>query len=198
MPQLNIDIRQLKGEDDPAYRFVIGSWLRNYETYRCEVLGERRREYYDNWTPRIRKHLQDGTVLVATLRDDPDTFVGWVCVEDNRLYYVYVKLAYRDAKVATRLIAEAMAEPGVLWYATKHQSWLAMMQRRGWRTYSDTEVIEYERQTQETNEIRNTGANESDARGESESSNATSGSSTAAEGKEGQASGTKDTRDVSG
>lgn len=48
--------------------------------------------------------LQKSTVRIATNPDIPDQIFGWICIDGNRLHYVYVKNRFRRMGIAKKLL----------------------------------------------------------------------------------------------
>lgn len=79
-------------------------------------------------------------VLVARSARHPDVIYGWICAEPSEpgivVHYTYVKSAYRQARVASRLLAAALQQlspqsgPG-LFYTQGVDRWTRRLARMG-------------------------------------------------------------------
>lgn len=83
-------------------RFVHSSWHTNF----WKVWGHKhmQREHYNaGMDRRIDLLLHHGLVMVAFFPEVPDEVLGWSCIVDETLHYVYVKATYRRAGIGSGL-----------------------------------------------------------------------------------------------
>lgn len=137
-----IRVRSLEDSGDPAYAFVMSSWVHSYAETACNQMGvdgygldgdiviEYLREH-------VKKLVRSSQVRIAMLDSDNDTFVGWVCGDPRTqtIHYVYVKEAWREQGLSWRLVRELVkADAGQYTFMThKHPGFRRAVERRGWR-----------------------------------------------------------------
>lgn len=85
--------------------FVKNSWFRSFR----ESSGIRPDVYAKGMNHRIDKLCQTCPPIVAVLESAPDEVLGWICRDTSTIHYVYTKLAFRRAKIATALIIGAQS-----------------------------------------------------------------------------------------
>ena len=89
---------------DDDMRFCHSSWHTAY--WRTCARKYLTREAYDaGQDRRIDRLLTQSQTLVAYFPEVPDEILGWSCVQEDTLHYVYVKVIYRRRGIATGLVA---------------------------------------------------------------------------------------------
>lgn len=84
--------------------FIHSSWHTAY--WKTSARKYLTRENYDaGQDKRIDRLLYMSHTLVAYFPEVPDEILGWCCMKDDVLHYVYVKAAYRRRGIATGLVA---------------------------------------------------------------------------------------------
>ena len=64
------------------------------------------REIYYDWHHRIIENAlkRNAYILVAYPKGSPEVIVGYACVENDALHYVYVKKAFQQMNIATTML----------------------------------------------------------------------------------------------
>lgn len=134
--------RTFEGRADPAYAFVVSSWVHSYSETAWNQAGVKGEcldgdivlEYLRKLVKRL---LRDNQVRVAVLEADRDTFVGWVCGDPKTqtIHYVYVKEAWREQGIAGDLVRELVkADAGRYTFMShKHPGFRRAVERLGWQ-----------------------------------------------------------------
>lgn len=128
---------------EPAYPFVVDSWVSSYHETACDQLGITIEKKMDRSVVReylraqVHRLLGEFTLRIAYLEGDEDTFVGWVCGDPRTqtIHYVYVKSAWREQGIASHLIRQLVpAAAGRYTFGThKHAGFMRTMECKGWR-----------------------------------------------------------------
>jgi GNAT superfamily N-acetyltransferase len=85
-------------------KFIHSSWHTAY--WKTSARKYLTRETYDaGQDRRIDRLIFQSHVLVAFFPEVPDEILGWACMRDDVLHYVYVKAVYRRRGIATGLVA---------------------------------------------------------------------------------------------
>lgn len=88
---------------DGDLNFVRSSWLREYAySQTARRIGDL---YWDYHHMLVEALLARAHVVVAGLKDKPDTICGWACTEPGRVHFVCVKPRWRRLGLARRLLA---------------------------------------------------------------------------------------------
>ena len=87
-------IRQLKRDDKSEVNFVLSSWKHNVK------------EDYDV----IDNLVESRPIFIAQDPEDNNHIFGWMCYGNDRLFYVYVKQAFRRFNIANKLYREALKD----------------------------------------------------------------------------------------
>jgi hypothetical protein len=131
---IDLAYRKVTSDNDFAAGFIYKSWLRSHEIQKVDVEGMKYRDYYDEFSPKIAERIRRHPPLLATFKDDPDVFVAWACGERGKLYFVYVKYAFRQAGIATELIRRVAGEkPGRIYAHTTSREFYESFQKKGWQ-----------------------------------------------------------------
>lgn len=98
-------IRPIQSDDES---FVYSTWLKNYRhssTFAREIRDGIFFKFHHKVIERI---LKRGVTSIVCLQDDPNTILGYLVTEEweglGILHYCYVKYAFRQMGLATRLI----------------------------------------------------------------------------------------------
>ena len=107
-PDPNVILRQYR----PADRAVVCDvWLQSYYKHASQWLGwigfDAFRALY---MPIICALLDRSRVRVACLRDDESAVVGWLCMSDKLLHYVWVRAEWRRSGLGTWLAHDLAAD----------------------------------------------------------------------------------------
>jgi hypothetical protein len=101
-----MELRPMR-ETDRA--LVINSWVRSYSErspeardYTGAAMGLFGRDY----TRVVVGLLERSRVIVASLADNPDSAIAWMCWEGETLHYVLVKRRWRKLGVARWMLAD--------------------------------------------------------------------------------------------
>lgn len=92
--------------------FIRSSW--KTDAWKSSSAGKRmsHRVFAEGMTSRIARLIPKSTLYVAYLKEVPDEVLGWLCLEDDVIHYVYVKAAYRRHG-----IAKGLCDGKVRWYS---------------------------------------------------------------------------------
>ncbi len=130
--------------NDVSFNFCIATWLQNYRNYYFRDLPKMRlddyniakRKYFDEHHPEFTKLLKENVTVIASFPDSPEYYVGWACGDgDRRLYYVYVKPAYRRAGRAwelMKLVTDDQQRPWIIKYPTLNKGFQEAVERNGY------------------------------------------------------------------
>jgi len=86
---------------------IFSSWLKSYWATRPpEMTAVASGLYFSDQGHHgvIERILGRTGAIVAHVPDDPDTIMGWACIEDDCLHYVYVREIWRRKGVAKALV----------------------------------------------------------------------------------------------
>jgi GNAT superfamily N-acetyltransferase len=104
-----------------ALNWVLNSWLQSNRDNGMSFGHGAQFDVYWTMHERLAKRLaRGGEVLLATMPDAPDVFVGWACFDAGALHYLYVKKNFRRGGVATKLL-EAIGPRSVITHAPAPQ-----------------------------------------------------------------------------
>lgn len=131
MPTLDLSYQTVKHLDDTAIPFVLNSWLKSYRWS-----DKDNEDYYREIVPKIKELIRTNRVVVATLTEEPDCFVGWICGTKGRLHYCYVKSAFRRDGVAKELINKVCGLYGVYTFKSRNNAFLRYLYCKGFE-YED-------------------------------------------------------------
>ena len=126
MPTLDLRYQAVRHLDDTAIPFVINSWLKSYRWS-----DKDNPDYYRNLVPRIKQLIKTNRVMVATLAEEPDCFVGWICGAKGQLHYAYVKSVFRRDGVAKELIDKVCGKYGTYTFKSRNNAFLRHLDERG-------------------------------------------------------------------
>lgn len=126
MPTLNLRYQAVRHLDDTAIPFILNSWLKSYRWS-----DKDNPDYYRNLAPEIKRLIKTNRVMVATLAEEPDCFVGWACGTKGRLHYVYVKSAFRRDGVARELIEKICGQYGTYTFTSRNNAFLRYLDEKG-------------------------------------------------------------------
>lgn len=108
MGTLEIRIRSVKDDDIP---FLKSGWKKSWHEANAHNKRFPMHVWNHDMEGRIDSALKRATVLVACDPEDEDYLFGFAAVgEDGSCLYVYVKLRFRQAGVARRLV-EGLPKP---------------------------------------------------------------------------------------
>ena len=105
--------------------FILNSWLKSNRW------TDARAEYYTEMSPAIKAIIRENRVMVATITEEPDCFVGWICGKSGELHYVYIKSAFRRDGVAKELIKRVCGDKGVYTFRTRNKAFLRYLEKKG-------------------------------------------------------------------
>jgi GNAT superfamily N-acetyltransferase len=108
------------GADDIGY--VGDTWWRSHRAGNVWAAALPTRAYLDLVWPAIRRCMRDGHVRVASFDEDPSTILGWACVFDGGVHYVYVPAAFRRHGIASLLLADRIGAACSYTWATAHDA----------------------------------------------------------------------------
>lgn len=126
MPTLDLSYRDVRHLDDSAIPFILSSWIKSYRW-----AGKDGQDYYRETVPEIKKLLRYNRVVVATLTEEPDCFIGWICGQNSLLHYVYVKSFFRRDGVAKTLIDKVCGLTGSYTYKSRNNQFLRYLDEKG-------------------------------------------------------------------
>jgi GNAT superfamily N-acetyltransferase len=104
----SVVLRDMRSDDNA---FVRDSWLRSHFNAHPERDVINRRVHLAGQSRRIDRLLERSIVRIAAYEDDSDLVLGWVCVENERVHYVYVKKLYRKQGIARMLLSDLLPRP---------------------------------------------------------------------------------------
>lgn len=109
----DLSVRTMRPTDLP---FVYNSWLKSYKT-RSQFARRITDEVFYRWHKLVVERIlgRAGTqVLVATPKDDADTILGYLVVENQEVpvaHFAYVKTSFRRLGIARALLDRAGLDP---------------------------------------------------------------------------------------
>ena len=106
-------------ESDRA--FVLHSWVTSYAARSRDARdyeGAAFSLFSTDYAHIVRDLVSRSNVLVACLKDAPDTVIGWMAIENDALHYVLVKPRWRRMGVARWLLAALAGIPLVVTHRT--------------------------------------------------------------------------------
>lgn len=105
-PTHQVGRRTLELRTPPCERYVLDTWLRQYQRIAELSLDEldRHRRIAVDLFPLVRCAIDPGA---------PNTIHGWVCASPGRLHFVYVPSTLRREGIARWLVATTAGESGV-------------------------------------------------------------------------------------
>ena len=112
--------------------FCHSSWLRShlFNSKWSQLVGEC---YHHEHSEVIKRLLDRGEVRIAGWSEDPETIIGWCCVEPATVHYVYVRKEFRRRGIA-RLLLGPQCAPGIS-YTHRTTDW-DRLHWPGERTYN--------------------------------------------------------------
>ena len=75
--------------------FTVNSWLRSFESSNRAGKWATKEAYRDHYQPLVVAQIALCPPLVMVADDNPDAILGYVCGNEDRLHYLYVKQLYR-------------------------------------------------------------------------------------------------------
>ena len=93
-------IRDMRDDD---WYFACKSWK---HTYRHQEEHVPLHIYAPEMTSRIERYKRKGMFFIACDPKDTDYILGWACLGDEVVHYVYVRNMYRECGVATEIIGK--------------------------------------------------------------------------------------------
>jgi hypothetical protein len=138
---LEIETRIVTERDDPARDFILHSWITSQLWQLGQFDMRVLREPHEKWPPTLTEFLRRITALVesyppalASIPGESDCYIGWLCAEPTRIYYCYVKYAYKRQGIARRLIQEHCKKSGgVYTYPTRSDGFKAWLINNNWK-----------------------------------------------------------------
>jgi hypothetical protein len=102
-----IQIRDLREEDLPL---IYSTWLLGLY-HGCEWFGRIKKDsFFRNYKAFLEKRLLSCQVKVASLTEDPDVILGYVCYRENVLDWIFVKKAWRKMGIAKMLLPQGVTK----------------------------------------------------------------------------------------
>ena len=102
-------VRPMRQSDLPL---IYDTWCTSYHAHCTTWLGWISRDTFrDIYELLVRSLLDKAYVRVACLADDDKCVVGWACVRDDVLHYVWVREQWRGEGVCRLLLADMRSEP---------------------------------------------------------------------------------------
>jgi ribosomal protein S18 acetylase RimI-like enzyme len=102
--QVNVVLRPFIETDIAC---IISTW-RNSAYFGSIGEREPQAKFFRKLTREIRAIIPEATIEIACLENDPNTIVGWVVSRGTHLDWIYVKVDYRCAGIATMLIPDGI------------------------------------------------------------------------------------------
>jgi GNAT superfamily N-acetyltransferase len=104
-----LELREMRETDR---HFVLSSWVRSFASKSSDARdyeGPARGLFSADYAPVVRALVARSTILVACLKDEPDTVIGWLAVEGDALHYALVKPRWRRLGVAAWMLKDYAA-----------------------------------------------------------------------------------------
>lgn len=98
-----VDVREGQIDDQD---FIYATWLRPFYYDNDYVAEVDKDAFFAKYPKAINLILggRDVTVRIACLKDDPEVILGYSVIENHKLHWVYVKKAWRQLGIATKLV----------------------------------------------------------------------------------------------
>lgn len=100
--------------------FVVHSWLHSYASTGAKASSSS--VYWDHHPNLVKAALGRSSVLVACPDDDPESILGWICIDrvgkHGLIHYVYVKHPFRRLGIASALLAPLRPVPMCITHKT--------------------------------------------------------------------------------
>lgn len=117
---------------DDERNLVFNSWLRSYVGGGPDAGDyENVNDFYREYEPTVRALVDRSTMVVATLRENPDAALAWMAIEGDALHYVLVKPRWRRLGVARWMLADYVNVPVVYTHTTS--LWKRFPVSRRWK-----------------------------------------------------------------
>lgn len=113
-----LQLRPMRPSDE---HLVLSSWLRSYAAKSVDALDYTGRAFglfSTDYAPVVRALMARSSVVVACLREEPDSVVGWMAIEDDAVHYVLVKPRWRRLGVARWMLSGIALLPLVFTHRT--------------------------------------------------------------------------------
>lgn len=120
MSELAVQL-ELRPMRDTDRHFVLNSWLKSYAAKSADArdyTGAAWRLFSRDYVQVVRDLLERSTVVVACLREEPDSVIGWFAVEGDAIHYVLVKPRWRRLGVARWMLTDYAELPVVFTHRT--------------------------------------------------------------------------------
>lgn len=117
-----LDKLELRPMRETDRHLVLNSWVKSYASKSSDArdyVGAAFGRFSDDYYPVVRDLLERSNVAVACLRDEPDTIIGWMAIEDDVLHYALVKQRWRRLGVATWMLTDLASLPIVFTHRTR-------------------------------------------------------------------------------
>jgi hypothetical protein len=96
-------VRDVREEDLPL---IYSTWLLGLY-HGCDWFGRIKKDsFFANYKVSLEKRLPHCTIKVASLKEDPDVILGYVCYRGNVLDWLFVKKAWRKMGIAKMLMPQ--------------------------------------------------------------------------------------------
>lgn len=93
------------------HSFLFSTYLRNNWYSKTQTTTLKKATWMGLQHRRLEKVLEDQTVKVACLSEDPDTIIGY-CFKDGKEPFTYVKLAWRAPNLnIAKILNESLENP---------------------------------------------------------------------------------------
>lgn len=113
-----LELRRMRESDRPL---VLHSWVTSYAAKSQDARdyqGAAHSLFSSDYAHVVRDLVERSNVVVACLKDAPDTVIGWMAIENDALHYVLVKPRWRRMGVARWLLAALAGIPLVITHRT--------------------------------------------------------------------------------
>jgi GNAT superfamily N-acetyltransferase len=91
---------------------VLDTWLRSYYAHaRASLTWLAPSTFAVLYRPRVERLLRYSYTRVACLASDEDAIVGWACVANDVIHYVWVRSDWRGEQIARDLLSDLLGEP---------------------------------------------------------------------------------------
>jgi len=86
--------------------FIYATWLRSLYYGNPWYRMIDKDTFFDKYKLVVSNLLDNSTVAIACLKNDPEVIVGYAVLTNKRLHYVYVKEAWRKLGIAKLIIPD--------------------------------------------------------------------------------------------
>lgn len=138
MDALQFDIRDARGDD---LNFIYATWLESFRYDSYFGKSHRNTIFFNDYRKVVDRLLDRSSVLVACVKDEPGTILGYLVHEPDQLHYVFVKGAFRRLGIGRGLFDKAFPGQHVIEFTHKTFSAIPILEKTSRLNFRGTALL---------------------------------------------------------